>query len=126
MTMLVPDDGPALLLGFVSAQDQLGTIEIAPAAGGGHELMAATELDGVAPAAAGEVVSEPLLIALGAPADLLELYASTVAEHMHARPAGDVLTGWCSWYQLYTRSPRRTSTATWPVCPAQRTCCPCS
>jgi alpha-galactosidase len=102
MTVLEVDSGPALLLGFTSARNQLGTIEIAPGFGGGHELIVATELDGVALHAGTEIESEPLLIAAGAPADLLDLYARTAAAHMDARPPDRVLTGWCSWYQLYT------------------------
>src|SRR5207302_9193891 len=79
----------------------LGTVEIIPS-GDGHSLVAATELDGVALEPQQELFSEPLLMARGAPSDLLDLYARTVAEEMRARPAHDVLTGWCSWYQLYT------------------------
>jgi alpha-galactosidase len=129
MTMLAVDDRPALLLGFTSARNQLGTIEIAPGVSGGHELIVAAELDGVALHTGAEIESEPILIAQGAPADLLDLYARSVAEQMEARgrmrptnphershaslaanpPNGHppewpngVLTGWCSWYQLYT------------------------
>jgi alpha-galactosidase len=61
--------------------------------------MAATELDGTSGT---DVVSEPLLIATGPEADLLGMYANAVATHMGARAPHDVLTGWCSWYQLYT------------------------
>jgi alpha-galactosidase len=99
MTVLSADDSPSLLLGFVGAHQQLGTIEIVPTDGGVHNLVAATELDGVSHA---EVVSEPLLIACGSELELLEMYAHAVGDEMHARPATDVLTGWCSWYQLYT------------------------
>jgi alpha-galactosidase len=99
MTMLSASGSPSLLLGFVSARSQLGSVEIAPADGGGHSLMAATELDGTSGT---DVVSEPLLIATGPEADLLGMYANAVATHMGARAPHDVLTGWCSWYQLYT------------------------
>jgi alpha-galactosidase len=91
-----------LLLGFVSARRQLGTLEIVPTEEGGHAIVAATELDGVAVEADATIVSEPLLIAIGDRDELLALYATNVAEHMFARPVHDVLTGWCSWYQLYT------------------------
>jgi alpha-galactosidase len=102
MTILVPETGlHPLLLGFISAERQLGTLEIVPA-GTDHLLIAATELDGVAADPNVEVASEPLLIAQGSQADLLNLYAGAVAQQMHARPTADVLTGWCSWYQLYT------------------------
>jgi alpha-galactosidase len=104
VTVLQPTrGGTALLLGFLSARHQLGTLEIIPD-GQGHTLVAATELDGVQLPPAAEVVSEPLLLMLGEVAELLDAYAKTAAEHMAARqPAGqDALTGWCSWYQLYT------------------------
>ncbi|HEX8968107.1 MAG TPA: glycoside hydrolase family 36 protein, partial [Chloroflexota bacterium] len=58
--------------------------------------------DGVAIDSGAEVVSEPLLIAQGASADLMDQYARSVGEQMHARSPDEVLTGWCSWYQLYT------------------------
>jgi alpha-galactosidase len=99
MTLLSADGSPSLLLGFITAHQQLGSIEIAPTDGGGHSLLAATELDGTS---RNDVVSEPLLIATGSESELLDLYARAVADEMHARPADDVLTGWCSWYQLYT------------------------
>jgi hypothetical protein len=51
MTILSASGSPSLLLGFVSAHTQLGSLEIAPAhgegRGDGHSLLAATELDGV-------------------------------------------------------------------------------
>jgi alpha-galactosidase len=103
MTILSASGSPSLLLGFVSAHTQLGSLEIAPAhgegGGDGHSLLAATELDGVSGM---DVVSEPLLIATGAESDLLQMYANAVATHMNARVPREVLTGWCSWYQLYT------------------------
>jgi alpha-galactosidase len=97
-----PADGPSLLLGFLSARHQLGTIEVAPSHGGGHALIAATELDGVALEDGAEVASEPLLILDGKTSDLLDVYTRSVAEAMDARAAHEVLSGWCSWYQLYT------------------------
>lgn len=105
MTVLCPapdQSMPALLLGFLSARDQLGTIEIGPAAGSGHWLVASTELDGFELRAGEEIASEPLLLAEGSPADLLDTYVQAVATEMLARPSRAVQTGWCSWYQLYT------------------------
>jgi alpha-galactosidase len=102
MTLLRLPDRPSILLGFVSAEEQLGTIEIAPTAGGGHTLMAATELEGIVLAPGDELVSEPLLIASGEESELSALYAQAVAEAMRPRPRNEILTGWCSWYQLYT------------------------
>jgi alpha-galactosidase len=101
MALLAALDGDALLLGFLSAEHQLGTIEIAPAQSG-HHLMAATEVEGISLAPGEEVVSEPLLILTGNPAQLVEMYAQRAARQMRARQQDDVLSGWCSWYQLYT------------------------
>jgi alpha-galactosidase len=91
-----------LLLGFVSARDQLGTLEIAPESGGRHSLRAATEVDGTLLQPGAEIASEPLLLALGPEHELLDLYASHTGQHMQARAQSSVLSGWCSWYQLYT------------------------
>jgi alpha-galactosidase len=100
MTVLLvgPD---ALLLGFVDGHEQLGTIEVAPE-GAGHSVCAATELDGVLLPAGSEVLSAPLLLATGDETDLVARYAAAAAETMRARPQPEVLSGWCSWYQLYT------------------------
>src|SRR5262249_26216293 len=49
-----------------------------------------------------EVVAEPLMVAMGATADVLEEYARRVARAMAARTPREPVTGWCSWYQLYT------------------------
>jgi alpha-galactosidase len=102
MAVLEADGHPSLLVGFLGATEQLGTIEILPSPDGGHSIVAATELEGIELAPGAEVVSEPLLVQEGVTADLIDLYAQRVAEHMRARHRGDVLTGWCSWYQLYT------------------------
>ena len=55
MTTLQTEEEPALLLGFLSAHSQLGSVEITPSADGGHTLVAATELEGVSLAARGEI-----------------------------------------------------------------------
>jgi alpha-galactosidase len=121
MTTLQTEDEPALLLGFVSAHSQLGSVEIAPSGDEGHSLVAATELEGVLLAPGDEVASEPLLIAVGDEAELVEAYATRVARAMGAQPSAahtskarswhpaderrndkNIPTGWCSWYQLKT------------------------
>jgi alpha-galactosidase len=103
MTILEADDRPSLLLGFTAARHQLGTLEIIRSDGGGHALVAATELDGVEVAAGAQAVSELLLIGVGDSEKLLDLYARATAEQMAARAPREVPTGWCSWYQFYTR-----------------------
>ena len=102
MTTLQAPTQPAVLLGFVSARSQLGTIEIAAESNGGHAIVAAVELEGVPLPPGVEIVSEPLLIALGDESDVVDRYASSVAQAMGARTAPDIPTGWCSWYQLHT------------------------
>jgi alpha-galactosidase len=100
MTVLSTAD-QSLLLGFLSAERQLGTIEIQHSPED-HALITACELDGITLAPGAEVISEPLLIAAGSAAVLLDRYADAVAHQMQARPMREVLSGWCSWYQLYT------------------------
>jgi alpha-galactosidase len=102
MTMLRLPDRPTVLLGFVSADSQLGTIEIAPTTDAGHTVSAATELEGIVLAPGDVIVSEPLLIASGDESELGALYAQAVADELQPRPQQEILTGWCSWYQLYT------------------------
>jgi alpha-galactosidase len=101
MTILSVGD-ISLLIGFISAREQLGTIEIAPSGDGGHGVTIAVELDGIAVQPGQSIQSEEVLLAVGNPFDLLERYARITAERMRARKQSDVLTGWCSWYQLYT------------------------
>ena len=101
MTTLQTEEEPALLLGFLSAHSQLGSVEIAPSADGGHTLVAATELEGVSLAAGGEIVSESLLIAVGAESELVDAFASQVARRMSARHGQEIPT-LGAWYQLKT------------------------
>jgi alpha-galactosidase len=102
MTVLAWPDQAPLLIGFTSASHQLGTIELIPTPDGAYDLIAATELEGVPLAPGGEVSSEPLMIARGEEAALRERYAQAVANEMRPREQTEVLSGWCSWYQLYT------------------------
>ena len=98
MSLLTAPDGRALLLGFLSAERQHGSIEVLA----DGAIVAATELEGVSLQPGLELRSEPLLIATGDPSHLPALYARRVAEVMSARPTRDVPSGWCSWYQLFT------------------------
>jgi alpha-galactosidase len=103
MTVLEADGCAPFLLGFLSGQQQLGTLELRPTANNGHALVAATELEGIPLAPGGQLVSEPLLFATDVDEPRLrQHYAEAVAQAMPLRPSGEVLTGWCSWYQLYT------------------------
>lgn len=52
--------------------------------------------------AGAELEISPLLIGAGESlAALLEDYARRTAAAMDARPAGETMTGWCSWYHYY-------------------------
>jgi alpha-galactosidase len=102
MTTLQAEGEPALLLGFLSAHSQVGTIEVVPSGDGGHTLVAATELEGVSLAPGDELASEPLLIAVGAESELVDAFARQVGRRMGARLGHEIPTGWCSWYQLKT------------------------
>ncbi len=101
MAILSAADAPSVLMGFARAKYQLGYVEITPTAGG-HALVAATELEGASLAPGAELLSEPLLILTGSERKLLSRYRDAVAAEMRPRPMQDVLSGWCSWYQLYT------------------------
>ncbi len=101
MATLSPPHGDALLLGFTGAEQQLGYVEILPMAKR-HALVAACELEGLELAPGEEVLSEPLLILSGSEPELRTRYAEAVAATMRPRPLSEPLSGWCSWYQLYT------------------------
>ncbi len=102
MTILCAADRPPVLFGFTSAEHQLGTIELSQAADGTYRLIAATELEGIAIVPGAELRSEPLLVSSGDEVRLQARYAQAVADAMQPRRQDEVLTGWCSWYQLYT------------------------
>lgn len=58
--------------------------------------------EGVVLSPGGELTISPLLIGGGSSlSSLLDDYASKVASAMGARPSGETMTGWCSWYYYY-------------------------
>lgn len=98
---LVGDNGtyPALLAGFLTAEDSFGQVYVDRRNG---SLSAAALLDDrvLVP---GEVVeTEPLLLAVGQPDALLDSYADAVAQLQGARRSAASPTGWCSWYHYFT------------------------
>jgi alpha-galactosidase len=86
-----------LLIGFTSARDYGGVVEIAA-----QGVRALCDTDGAAACPGETVASEPLLIALGAEGELLQRYGDLAGRRMGARQWPNVPTGWCSWYHFFT------------------------
>ncbi len=125
-TVLFAPPAPALLLGFVTAKDQLAEIRLRA---DGSELTARCHLDGVLLSPGATLQTEVLWVTAGPdPLRLLEAWAETAGREMGARlhpsPAasGSPLsppltegrergggrgwgegspTGWCTWYYFY-------------------------
>lgn len=92
-------DQSALLAGFVAADHHFGQIYVDRQRGA---LTTAALLDGMTLGPGEAVETDPLLIALGRPEELLECYAEAVARWNEARSATRTQTGWCSWYYYFT------------------------
>ena len=96
-----PSPAPALLVGFVTAADQLGEIRLA-VRDSFHSLCAVSHADGYPLSPGEKLSSETLVVATGEdPLALLELYALRLGKAMHARVADKVPSGWCTWYYFY-------------------------
>jgi len=94
---------PALLLGFISAADQLAEIRLEMQDNRQFQrLRAVSYADGV-PLAPGErLSSETLLLMAGDdPLALMDSYADRLGETMHARVVTKMPTGWCTWYYFF-------------------------
>jgi alpha-galactosidase len=92
-------DGWAVLLGFVTAREQLGEIRIRS---DGSEMTARCYFDGMALAPGEATSTETLLVRVGPdPLRLLEEWADELAANMAARVPPRPPTGWCSWYYFY-------------------------
>gem|GEM_PF-303148 len=95
------DPGRGLLLGFVTAKNQLSEIRLWVEEGHFAGLAAICHTDGV-PLAPGEcLASESLLVATGKPYTLLETWADELGRFMGARIPRQVPTGWCTWYYFF-------------------------
>ncbi|MGB9776773.1 MAG: alpha-galactosidase [Anaerolineae bacterium] len=89
----------ALLLGFVTAKDQLAEIRLRT---DGSELTARCHLDGVLLPPGASLRTEVLWVTAGSdPLRLLEAWAEAIGQEMHARRPAEVPTGWCTWYTFY-------------------------
>jgi alpha-galactosidase len=94
---------PALLLGFVSAADQLAEVRLRVRDNLRFQSLCAVSFADGVPLAPGEKLSsEALLLKAGnAPLALLDLYAARLGETMEARAAAKVPSGWCTWYYFF-------------------------
>ncbi|HZR82224.1 MAG TPA: glycoside hydrolase family 36 protein [Candidatus Binatia bacterium] len=101
-----PTDRSALALGFLRSGSQFGSFELATRPGEGPRLVARLPFDGVALAAGETRVGEPLLVQWGPPnavPALLDAWAAGLGREMGARIPHAPTTGWCSWYEYFTR-----------------------
>jgi alpha-galactosidase len=91
------------LVGFLSARayHPLVTVQATPE---GHMLTASCQVEGRALAPGASLRSETLWLQADlADEVLLSRYASEAAREMGATPPATAPTGWCSWYEFYTR-----------------------
>ncbi|MCR4405961.1 MAG: alpha-galactosidase [Anaerolineae bacterium] len=95
--------GISLLIGFITLADQLAEVrlELDEQLQFTH-LQAICYADGIALQPGERLFSERLTLTAGEdPLALLESYAARLGETMHARPADNPPTGWCTWYYFY-------------------------
>jgi alpha-galactosidase len=94
-----PEDRAAVLVGFVTAEDQLTEIVVDEDR---SQLTARCHCDGVRVDPGESMSSETLLVWTGPdPLPLLEAWADEMSSEMKARSPLDPPTGWCSWYIFY-------------------------
>jgi alpha-galactosidase len=97
-----PSGDRPLLLGFVDARTQQGTITVQPTPGG-HRLTASSHAEGRRVAPGETWRSEPLLLLLDLPDETAwGCYAEALTDRMPARRPATVSTGWSSWYYFFT------------------------
>jgi alpha-galactosidase len=95
-----PGEEDAALVGFLSAERWFGQV-FARRRGGA--LAAAVLLDDLLLPPGASVALPPLVLGLGAPAELLRRYADAVGAALRARAAHrPPPTGWSSWYYYFT------------------------
>ena len=96
-----PDPCPPLLIGFGSAYNYLGLINM-HSSYLGHRLSASNYVEGILLQPGKSLSTEPLIISWGKDAEgLVADYGAAVAQNMKARVAPPP-TGWCSWYYYFT------------------------
>jgi alpha-galactosidase len=91
--------GRSVLLGFVTAADQLSQVRLDAAA---RRLSALSHADGVGVQPGDSLASERLLVDVGGPPlESLARYGQVLGHCMGARSWPHVPTGWCSWYYYW-------------------------
>jgi len=91
-----------LLLGFVTAANQLAELRLDADAETFRALEAVCYADGISLRPGESLCSERLRVDAGDdPLAMLEAYADRLGYLMRARPVKEVPTGWCSWYYFF-------------------------
>jgi alpha-galactosidase len=91
--------GRSVLLGFVTAADQLSQVRMDAAS---RHLIAVSYADGVSVQPGASLTSERLLVDVsGPPLDSLARYGQALGRCMGARAWPHVPSGWCSWYYYW-------------------------
>ena len=107
VTVIADRDAPsgqqsALLVGFVTAADQLAEVRLKMDGNRWACLAATCHLDGIPLAPGARLCSELLIVNAGHdPVLLLEDYGDRLGQRMAARIDGHPPTGWCTWYYFY-------------------------
>ncbi|UCH86748.1 MAG: alpha-galactosidase [Dehalococcoidia bacterium] len=99
-----PTTGASLLVGFVTAADQLSRIRLELPGGrqASSSLSAMSYADGITVAPGQGLVSEKLLVDVtGPPLDALARYADALGRQMGGLSWEHVPSGWCSWYYYF-------------------------
>jgi alpha-galactosidase len=108
MFSVIATPAQSLLLGFITASDQLSEIRLQLNGGVFHCLAAICYADGQRVEPGQTIASEQLLIASARdPLALLDQYASRVGAAMRARVPRASPTGWCSWYYYFGENNER-------------------
>jgi len=95
----------ALLVGFVTAKDQLAEVRLQLEGGSFRRLCAIAYADGLPLDPGQTLASERLLVMPGdQPQALLKGWADRLAMEMGARVPSQVPTGWCTWYYFFGKN----------------------
>jgi hypothetical protein len=100
MTAVVsPKSGQGVVAGFVTTGEQMSQLWLDRESGA---LTAASYADGISVPPGARLASERLLVEpTRAPLEAMERYGDALGKSMDARPAVDVVSGWCSWYYYW-------------------------
>ncbi len=99
------EPAPALLIGFVTAKDQLAQVRLQLDGNAFHRLSAVAYADGVPLEPGQSLTSERLVVVPGEePQALLKGWADRLAVEMGARVPASIPTGWCTWYWFFGKN----------------------